>query len=250
MPEPRADLPYPPPPAGRGAVPDLSEVPAFLRERPATRPHTGPSPATRPGDRPASVRSGRQPRIVPAVPERERRPSVRDGGPTRPRPPVPASSSERSRRSAQPAPIAARPAGRSPSDAPGLPIPSLSRRRLGTLAAALAGAWLVIAFGRQVGEASAASDRVRELRLGNAALRADVAALESQLTTVTDPGYVAQAARGVRMGGPGEIPFSLAADAPSLAPDAPGSAATRLGSAGDEASPLEGWIELLLGPRG
>ena len=40
-----------------------------------------------------------------------------------------------------------------------LPLPYMSRRRLGQLAALLLAAWLVIAFGRQVADASAATDR-------------------------------------------------------------------------------------------
>src|SRR6187549_3238296 len=63
-------------------------------------------------------------------------------------------------------------------DPAGLPLPTVSRRRLGTIAAVLAVGWLVLAFGRQVGEATAASNRADDLRTGNAALRNEVASLQ------------------------------------------------------------------------
>ena len=46
-----------------------------------------------------------------------------------------------------------------------------------------------------------------------------------------------------------EIPFALAADAPSLPPDAPGSAALRVGGQSTARSPLEAWLDLLFGPQ-
>jgi hypothetical protein len=262
MPASRDVDPYRSPSPASGGVGDLSEVPAFLRRGrrpvPSRERPVAPDPVHLPAV-PASIRSGRPVRGEARVATEGPVASIRSGRDLRPRSGADRPEARRSGTSRSPGPRPVRPDHRPvpapgpvrpAGDAPALPIPSLSRRRLGTLAAALAGAWLVIAFGRQVGEASAASDRVEALQLGNDALRADVAALHSQLTSVTDSGYISQAARAVRMGGRGEIPFALAADAPSLAPDAPGSAVTRLGASEGEGSAMQGWIELLLGPRG
>ena len=71
--------------------------------------------------------------------------------------------------------------------------------------------------------------------------RADqVAALQRELDRIGDRRFVLQQARAYGLGGEHEIPFSLAAGAPSLPPDAPGSASVRLGAAtsGQPARPL------------
>jgi len=52
------------------------------------------------------------------------------------------------------------------------------------------------------------------------------------------------------LGGPDEIPFMLAADAPPLAADAPGSASVRVGADLERRSPLETWLALLFGAGG
>jgi len=123
----------------------------------------------------------------------------------------------------QPATTAAE-SGRPPVNPASLPLPYMSRRRLGQLAALLVAAWLVIAFGRQVANASAATDRAADLRDQNAALRDEVASLQDDLAKVQDSRYVELAGRAYGLGGAGEIPFTLEAGAPSLSPDAPGSA--------------------------
>jgi len=260
MPEPRESQPYRPPTLRRGPVPDLSVVPAFLRppSEPRRSVPVGPSsagrgirggasirraaPSSSPPGRGTSIRSGSDPRGIA--------PSARTwDGPAKPVPAPSRGASAPSRRG-QPAPVQPKQTARRGFPDPAtLPIPSLSRRRLGMAAAALAAAWLVIAFGRQVGEASAASARVEDLRLGNAALRDDVASLQDRIASVHGDRFITQQARTVRMGGPGEIPFTLAGDAPSLAPDAPGSAATRLGGPRVGGSPLDGWLEVLFGPH-
>jgi cell division protein FtsB len=125
----------------------------------------------------------------------------------------------------------------------------MSRRRLGQLAALLAAGWLVIAFGRQVADASAATTRAEDLRAQNAALRDEVAALQDDLARVQDGSYVNLAGRAVGLGGRGEIPFTLEPGAATPGPDAPGSASVRLGARHDTSSPLEGWLEALFGPR-
>ena len=134
-------------------------------------------------------------------------------------------------------------------DPAALPAP-ISRRRVAMVAGGLVVAWILIAFGRQVGDASAASARAAELRQTNDGLRADVAALQADLALVKDDRYVGIGARGYGLGKKHEIPFALAADAPSLPPDAPGSAALRVGGQDGARSPLEAWLDLLFGPDG
>jgi len=132
-------------------------------------------------------------------------------------------------------------------DPASLPMPSLSRRRVVTAAGVLAAALLTLGFARQVGEAAAATDRAEELRAANAALRDEVAGLQRDLGHVQDVRYIKLAGRAFGLGGPGEIPFALAAGAPPLAADAPGSASVRLGAAPLTTSPLDAWLEAIFG---
>ena len=119
---------------------------------------------------------------------------------------------------------------------------------MAVIAAAMLAAWIVIAFGRQVSEASAASARAQDIASGNAALRLEVAAMERELDAIARQRFVEQQARAYRVGGSREIPFALAPDAPALAADAPGSAAVRLGAESEHVSPLERWLTVLFGP--
>lgn len=132
-------------------------------------------------------------------------------------------------------------------DPAALPMPSLSRRRVITVAGVLLAAWLAVSFARQVGEASAATDRAEELRVANATLRAEIARLEADLDRVQDRRYILNQGRGVGLGARGEVAFALAGDPPPLPSGAPGSAAARLGSVATPATPLEAWLALLLG---
>ena len=138
--------------------------------------------------------------------------------------------------------------GRPAIDPAALPLPYMSRRRLGQVAALLAAGWLVIAFGRQVADASAASTKADDLRAQNAALRDQVAGLQQDLGQVQDGRFLQLAGRAYGLGGAGEIPFTLEAGAPTPGPDAPGSASARLGAHRDASSPLDGWLEALFGP--
>jgi hypothetical protein len=128
-------------------------------------------------------------------------------------------------------------------------MPSLSRRRVITAAGVLVAALLVLSFARQVGEATAASNRATELRSANAALRDDVARLQADLGHVQDPRFIRLEGRAFGLGGPNEIPFALAAGAPPLAADAPGSAAVRLGAEPVHRTPLDAWLDVLFGPE-
>jgi len=127
-----------------------------------------------------------------------------------------------------------------------LPMPTLSRRRVITAAGALIVALLALSFARQVGDATAASNRAADLRTGNSTLRDEVARLQADLNHVQDPKFILLEGRSFGLGGPHEIPFALAAGAPALAPDAPGSAAVRLG-APPPRSPIDVWLEVLFG---
>jgi hypothetical protein len=133
-------------------------------------------------------------------------------------------------------------------DLAALPIVGLTRRRMAVIAAALLATWIVIAFARQVSEASAASARAEDIASGNAALRLEVAAMERELDAIARQRFVEQQARAYRVGGAHEIPFTLAPDAPPLADDAPGSASVRLGAEAEHISPLERWLTVLFGP--
>jgi cell division protein FtsB len=129
-----------------------------------------------------------------------------------------------------------------------LPIAGLSRRRLAFLAAGLVTAWIVVAFARQVGEASAATARLEGLEASNTRLAAQVSALQREYELIQRQTWIEQQARAYGLGGRRDVPFALAAGAPSLAPDAPGSGAVRLGAEADTTTPLESWLTLLFGP--
>ena len=133
-------------------------------------------------------------------------------------------------------------------DPASLPMPSLSRRRVVTAAGILVATLLTLSFVRQVGEATAAADRAAELRAANAVLRDDVARLQQDLGHVQDLHFIQQAGRAFGLGGKGEIPFALAAEAPPLAVDAPGSASVRLGAPTRPRNNLDAWLEVLFGP--
>jgi hypothetical protein len=131
-----------------------------------------------------------------------------------------------------------------------LPMPSLSRRRVVTAAGVLLAGLLTVSFVRQVGEASAASDRAEELRNANAVLRDDVARLQQDLSHVQDLRFIQLEGRAFGLGSKGEVPFALAAGAPALDADAPGSAAVRLGAPARPHNTLDAWLEVLFGSGG
>ena len=122
----------------------------------------------------------------------------------------------------------------------------LSRRRLALVAAGLVVTLMLVGFGREVSDAAAASDRAAQLRSTNATLRTELTNLQSDLGRVGDDTYVGIVARGYGLGARHEIPFVLAAGAPTLPPNAPGSASVRVGAAID-GSPLDAWLDLLFG---
>lgn len=135
-------------------------------------------------------------------------------------------------------------------DLTGLSIAGITRRRVGWAAAGLLAVWILIVFARQVGDAAAASNRATQMAADNAALAAEVQALQAEVDLIVQPDYVAIQARGHQLGTDREIPFSLS---PTVAPPvdgAPGSASVRLGASADRQTPLESWLSLLFGPGG
>jgi len=126
-------------------------------------------------------------------------------------------------------------------------MPTLSRRRVVTAAGIVVACLLAVGFLRQVGEATAASNRATELRAANTALQAEVDQLQDDVTHVQDPRFIQLEGRAFGLGAEGEVPFALAAGAPELAADAPGSAAVRLGAEPLHRSPLDVWLDVLFG---
>ena len=131
-----------------------------------------------------------------------------------------------------------------------LPVAGLTRRRIAVAIGALVAAWVLFQFAHQVGEASDAVARVENVRASNDALTGQVAALQRELDLVAQQTFIDQQARRYRLGSPNEIPFRLADDAPPLPSDAPGAASVKLGAATDHRTPLESWLDLLLGTQG
>lgn len=189
----------------------------------------------------SSPRAGRRGQDVSAIPtflrasarRAPRAPAERPTSTTLPRPVTP------------PEPRPEPPAPR--LDPAALPMPSLSRRRVVTAAGILVASLLAISFLRQVGEATAATDRAEDLRAANAALETEVQQLQEDLTHVQDPRFIQLAGRAFGLGSRGEVPFALAAGAPELPLDAPGSAAVRLGAEPLNRSPLDIWLDILFG---
>jgi hypothetical protein len=133
-------------------------------------------------------------------------------------------------------------------DLSSLPIAGLTRRRMAIVASALLAAWIVIAFGRQVSDASAAAARAQDIASANVARRLEVAAMERELEAIARRRFIDLQARAYGVGGRHETAFALEPGAPPLAADAPGSAAVRLGAEADDMTPLERWLTVLFGP--
>jgi len=133
-------------------------------------------------------------------------------------------------------------------DLSSLSIAGITKRRVGWVCAALAAAWVVAMFARQASEGAAAATRADQVAVDNAALAAEVAALEHELRLIQRPSYVSQQARAYGLGTGDEIPFTLDPSVASPGPDAPGSASTRVGADANRVTPLESWLSLLFGP--
>ncbi|MBA2373041.1 MAG: hypothetical protein H0V74_02405 [Chloroflexi bacterium] len=161
--------------------------------------------------------------------------------------PEPGQASVESRAGADATELRIRPGG---PDLAAFPVLGITRRRMAFVVGAIVAAWVIIVFARQVSEAAAATSRAAAAVERNADLRLSVVALERELQLIQRQEYIVQQARGYGLGGPDEIPFMLAADAPPLAADAPGSASVRVGADLERRSPLETWLALLFGAGG
>jgi cell division protein FtsB len=133
-------------------------------------------------------------------------------------------------------------------DLSGLTIAGITRRRVGWVAAGFVAIWIVIVFARQVGDATAASNRAAQLAEDNAALAAEVQSLQAEVDLIVRPDYVSIAARANGFGQPHEIPFTLSPSVAAPVDGAPGSASVRLGARADHQTPLDSWLSLLFGP--
>ena len=133
-------------------------------------------------------------------------------------------------------------------DLSALPIAGIGRRQLAWILGVVVAAWIVVAFARQIGDASAASARAVQIAAANETLRDDIEAYRRELQLIQREEYIVLQARAYGLGKGREIPFSIAADAPSLPPDAPGSAALRVGANAVPPTPFERWLDLLFGP--
>ena len=129
-----------------------------------------------------------------------------------------------------------------------LPVAGVNRRRMAWLIGIAVSIWIVAVFARQVGEASAASDRADRVRADNAALSAQVQALQHERDVVQQQSFVQFQARAYGLGTAEEKRFTLSANAPPLPSDAPGSASVRLAPAPTPQTPLDSWLSLLFGP--
>jgi hypothetical protein len=148
------------------------------------------------------------------------------------------------------APPAEQPA-RDPADIAlrGLPIAGVSRKRMAWLVGVAVSIWIVAVFARQVGDASAAADRAGQVRADNAALEAQVAALQHERDVVQQQSFIQFQARAYGLGTAQEKRFTLAANAPALPANAPGSASLKLAPDPTPQTPLDAWLSLLFGPQ-
>ena len=148
---------------------------------------------------------------------------------------------------ADPVPVSGRTSRAVAPDLSSLPIVGITGRRMAIAIGILLAAWIVLMFARQVGDASAASNRADVMVVTNAAQASRVAALSRELQQIQRPRYIDLEARAYGLGKSREIAFTLDPNAPMLPADAPGSASVRLGSATDGGSPLDHWLTLLFG---
>ena len=118
-----------------------------------------------------------------------------------------------------------------------------NRNHLALLALVVIAAWFVVGFARTMTQLNSATDRQAALTTENTALADRLAAGQRELELVQTDGYQALQARGYGIGAPGEIAFSLDANAPAP-PVVP------LGASDARArgvAPIDAWLQLLFG---
>jgi hypothetical protein len=124
---------------------------------------------------------------------------------------------------------------------------STARSALIFLGQALIVAIFVVEFGRNLIGVIQVNSRLAQLRNETAVLQTRADALTAERVLLDDAAFLELVARGYSLGSAVERPFVLAADAPPLSDDAPGSGARRFTSSPPNRSPIEAWINLLLG---
>jgi hypothetical protein len=124
---------------------------------------------------------------------------------------------------------------------------STTRGALIFLGQALLVTLFVVEFGRNLIGVIQVNTRLAQLRDETAALQARADALTAERVLLDDAAFLELVARGYSLGSAVERPFVLAADATPLPEDAPGSGARRFTSEAPTRSPLDAWLDLLLG---
>ena len=124
---------------------------------------------------------------------------------------------------------------------------STTRGALIFLGQALLVALFVLEFGRNLIGVIQVNARLAQLRDETAALQARADALTAERVLLDDAAFLELVARGYSLGSAVERPFVLAADAAPLPEDAPGSGARRFSPDASTRSPLDAWLDLLLG---
>ena len=124
---------------------------------------------------------------------------------------------------------------------------STTRGALIFLGQALLGVLFVVEFGRNLVGVIQVNARLAQLRDETAALQARADALTAERVLLDDAAFLELVARGYSLGSAVERPFVLAAYAAPLPEDAPGSSARRFSPDAPTRSPLDAWLDLLLG---
>ena len=124
---------------------------------------------------------------------------------------------------------------------------STTRSALIFLGQALVVGLFVVEFGRNLIGVIQVNTRLAQLRDETAALQARADALTAERVLLDDAAFLELVARGYSLGSAVERPFVLAADAAPLPEDAPGSGARRFSPDAPTRSPLDVWLDLLLG---
>jgi hypothetical protein len=124
---------------------------------------------------------------------------------------------------------------------------STTRSALIFLGQALLVTLFVVEFGRNLIGVIQVNTRLAQLRDETAALQARADALTAERVLLDDAAFLELVARGYSLGSAVERPFVLAADAAPLPEDAPGSEARRVSPDAPTRSPLDAWLDLLLG---
>ncbi len=127
---------------------------------------------------------------------------------------------------------------------PRLGVAGLDRRTIALVASIAVVAWLVLVFGRAIAQSNQVGVEAAALRAQDATLAQQVVQQQAELAVIQSPAFLSLEARAYGYGKPHEQVFALQPGAP------PPPAITPLGadpSAAPPPTPLQAWMELLLG---